>query len=68
MIDQALESAAASMEEIAEEIGVTYNTLYAWRTGRRTPTAENRAALADALGRRGGELTRLAEELREAGE
>ena len=64
VIDQALERAAASVDEIAREIGVTYNTLYAWRTGRRTPTPENLARLADALERRGSELAKLADQLR----
>ena len=66
MIDRALDGATASLEEIAEAAGVTYNTLYAWKTGRRNPTPENIARLAAALERRGGDLQTLAEELRKA--
>lgn len=66
MIDRALEGATASLEDIAAATGVTYDTLYAWRTGRRKPSPENLAKLADAIERRGGELQVLAEELRKA--
>lgn len=69
MIDQALDRAAASLEDVARDVGVSYETLYAWKNGRRNPSPENLARLADALEKRGGELTELARELREeAGE
>lgn len=66
MIELALDRAAASLEDLANDVGVSYNTLHAWRTGRRNPSPENLARLADALEKRGGELTDLARELREA--
>lgn len=66
MIDRALEGATTSLEDIAAAAGITYNTLHAWKTGRRNPSPENLAKLADAIERRGGELQALAEELRRA--
>jgi len=66
MITRALDGATASLEEIAEAAGITYDTLYAWKTGRRNPTPENLLRLADAIEGRGGELQELAKELREA--
>lgn len=68
MIEKVLERATASLEEIAEEAGVTYNTLYGWKAGRRNPTPENLAKLADALERRSTELAELAEKLRQEAE
>lgn len=69
MIEQVLTQTRVTVDELADEAGVSRATLYAWRNGKRNPTPENLAKLADALERRGGELTRLAEQLRrEAGE
>ena len=69
MIQEALKVATGSLQEIAEAAGVSYDTLWAWSNGRRNPTPENLAKLADALERRGGELVKLADALRkEAGE
>src|SRR5688572_1908254 len=64
MIQEALQAAAGSLEDLAGEVGVTYASLKAWADGRRNPTSENLASLAAALERRGGQLTELAEELR----
>lgn len=66
MIDDALDRAAASLEDIAAESGISYDTLYAWRHGRRNPSPENLARLADALEKRNDELARLVRELRRA--
>lgn len=65
MIEGALDRAVATLEDIARDAGITYDTLYAWKAGRRNPSPENLARLADALERRGGELVELAERLRE---
>ena len=64
MIVEALERTTGDLQELADEIGVSYHTLWSWKAGRRTPGAEHVARLADALERRGGELVKLAEELR----
>lgn len=65
----ALQALAPSLRQIADDTGFSYATLRAWSSGARTPSPENLARLADALERRGGELSKLAEALRrEAGE
>ena len=66
MLSEALDVAAGSLHEIAEDAGISYDTLWAWKIGRRNPSPKNLAKLADALERRGGELTELAVKLREA--
>ena len=67
MIDEALEVAAGNLQTLADDAGISYATLWAWRSGKRNPTPENLAKLADALDRRGGELSELAAKLRRAG-
>ena len=66
VIVDALEIAPASLQAIADEAGVSYRTLWGWKSGRHNPLPENLAALATALERRGGELTELAQQLRQA--
>lgn len=65
MIQRILDKAPLSIDGLADEAGISRHTLHAWASGRRNPTPENIAALADALERRGGELVKLAEQLRE---
>ena len=65
MIAQALRVTLGNLQELADEVGVSYASIRAWADGRRNPTPENLAALADALERRGGELKELAEQLRQ---
>ena len=67
MIQKVLEAAPLTIDELAKDAGISRATLYAWRNGKRNPTPENLAALADALERRGGELKELAEQLRRSG-
>ena len=67
MMSAAFEFGIPTVDELAAEVGVSRATLYAWRNGKRNPTPENLARLADALERRGGELSELAAKLREAG-
>ena len=66
MIDEALEVAAGNLEKLAADAGISYATLWAWRNGKRNPSPKNLAKLADALDRRGGELSELAAKLRRA--
>lgn len=63
VMDKVFEEAAVSMESLAEEAGISYATLHAWRTGRRNPSRENLRALAAALRRRSAKLAELAEEV-----
>ena len=66
MIAKALGLATGSLEKLADEIGVTRFTLRLWASGERNPTPGNLKKLADAFERRGGELSRVAKELRKA--
>jgi len=66
MMEQVFNRAVPNVDAFAEEVGVSRATLYAWRNGKRNPTPENLAKLADAIERRGGELQALADELRKA--
>lgn len=68
MVRRIVEEASVSLASLADEAGISTATLYAWANEKRNPTPENLARLADALEKRGGELTELAEELREAAE
>jgi transcriptional regulator with XRE-family HTH domain len=60
MIAEALEASTGSLEGLAAEVGVSYETLWAWKNGRRTPSPENRLRLAEALAARGANLVALA--------
>ena len=66
MIAKALGLATGSLEKLADEIGVTRFTLWLWASGERNPTPANLKKLADILERRGGELSRVAKQLRRA--
>lgn len=54
---------AMPLERIAEEIGRSYATVLAYRTGSREPPPEVMRELARLARERGGDLVRLAEEL-----
>jgi transcriptional regulator with XRE-family HTH domain len=66
LMKRALEAAAPSLRELAKETGISYDTLRAWRIGRRNPEAHQLAVVADALERRGREQLELAKSLRRA--
>jgi transcriptional regulator with XRE-family HTH domain len=68
LIQQVLREAPFSMRQLAEEAGVGYALVRAWRIGRRAPLPETLRDVAGALRKRGARLERLAEELdQEAG-
>jgi transcriptional regulator with XRE-family HTH domain len=62
MIQKALEL-SGDLRSLAEESGLSYDTLYAWRTGRTTPRPHNLRRLAAALRRRSVELQGIAGQL-----
>lgn len=66
MIERALDVATGTLQEIADAAGISYDTLWAWKTGRRNPTPENLQRLADVLEQRGREIEELSEEVRRA--
>jgi transcriptional regulator with XRE-family HTH domain len=64
LIQRVLEEGPFSMRQLAEESGLSYDTVRAWAASRRTPREENLLQLAAALDQRGGNLRKLAAELR----
>jgi transcriptional regulator with XRE-family HTH domain len=64
LIQRILNEAPFSMRQLAEESGISYDSIRSWATDRRTPRIESLRLLADALERRGTHLHRIAEELR----
>lgn len=58
---------AGGIEELADEVGVSYATLYGWATNRRSPTREHLLALARIADRRSLALKDAADRLRRAG-
>ena len=58
---------AIEKEALAEELGVSYASLYAWSTGRRRAGRRVLQRMADLAERRSEELGSLAEQLRDAG-
>jgi DNA-binding transcriptional regulator YiaG len=63
-----LRAARVTLKDMADALGVPHATVRNWSVGRVAVPVDARAQLAAFLERRGGELTRLAAELREAGE
>ncbi len=51
------------LEEIAEGVGVGYDTVKGWSSGRSDPSLENRAALATFMRHHAEEVARVAEEM-----
>lgn len=68
MITDALDASTGSLDALAAEIGVSYDTLWAWRAGRRTPSPANMKRLAAALAERGVRLMVLADDISAAAE
>jgi transcriptional regulator with XRE-family HTH domain len=66
-VAESLGQARVSLTSIAHTAGLSYATLHAWWKGRRNPTPEGLARVAQALECKSGELTELARRLREVG-
>ncbi|MDP9349203.1 MAG: helix-turn-helix domain-containing protein [Gemmatimonadota bacterium] len=66
LIQRALEEGPFSIQQLADEAGVSYDSLYSWAKRRRVPRPENLRQLADGFGRRAEMLQNIAEELRRA--
>jgi hypothetical protein len=54
------------MRQLADDAGLKYDVLRGWAIGRRTPTAENLARMADGFEQRAQQLWQMADELRDA--
>lgn len=67
-IQRVLKAVCLPMNELAGRLGVGYDTVKGWSSGRADPSPENRAALATFLEEHAGRLQDLARELRETAE
>ena len=68
MARQALDLLCSTLPDVAQEIGVSIDTLRSYRTGRRSPSPETARALAGLLRRRARSLTRFAATLDRTGQ
>jgi transcriptional regulator with XRE-family HTH domain len=66
LIQRVLESGTCSLQQLAEEAGISYDSLYSWAKGRRVPRGENLRELASSFEDRADRLKNLAAELRRA--
>ena len=66
VVRRALDESGLSRAQVARDSGLNEATIWGWINGRSIPSPESVARLADALEKRGGALTELARELREA--
>lgn len=64
LVRRAVKAAPFGVTKLAIEARVSSASLYAWANGIRNPPPEKLRRLADVLERRGGELQKLADELR----
>lgn len=65
-IERALSEGPFTIQQLAEESGISYDTLYSWVKGRRVPRSENVRQLASGLERRADLLREIAETLKHA--
>ncbi len=66
LVEEALAATAGSVEDLAEEVGVSPHTLWGWAKGRRSPRPENLRKLAEVLYDRGRRLSQIADDLSDA--
>lgn len=65
-IERALSEGPFTIQQLAEDAGISYDTLYSWVKGRRVPRPENVRQLASGLGKRADLLREIAEDLKGA--
>lgn len=69
MVEELLRTLTAELGDLADDLGVATVTVKKWRSGDRTPSAENKRKLAELADRKADRLLVLAGRLRaEAGE
>jgi len=66
LTQQLLAELVVSREGLARELGVSYDAVYAWSTGRRSPAPASAQLLAEFAARRARRMLRLAEQLEHA--
>ncbi len=65
-IERALAEGPFTIQQLALEAGISYDTLYSWVKGRRVPRPENVRQLASGLTKRSDLLRDIAEQLNNA--
>jgi transcriptional regulator with XRE-family HTH domain len=65
-IGRALAEGPFTIQQLADEAGISYDTLYSWVKGRRVPRPENVRQLASGLEKRADLLREIAEDLKDA--
>jgi transcriptional regulator with XRE-family HTH domain len=65
-IERALSEGPFTIQQLADEAGVSYDTLYSWVKGRRVPRPGNVRQLASGLTKRSDLLRELADALKDA--
>lgn len=65
-IERALSEGPFTIQQLAEEAGISYDTLYSWVRRRRVPKRENVRQLASGLEKRADLLREIAGELKDA--
>jgi transcriptional regulator with XRE-family HTH domain len=68
MAREALDLLCSNLPEVADELGVSVDTLRSYRTKRRAPSAETVRALAVLMRHRAKALNRLADRLARSAE
>ena len=64
VVQQLLATLAPTLRDLAAQTGIPYDTLRAWNSGVRFPSAANLERLAALAEERSGQLAGLAKELR----
>lgn len=65
-IERALSEGPFTIQQLAEEAGISYDTLYSWVKGRRVPRPENVRQLVSGLEKRADLLREIADDLKAA--
>ena len=65
-IERALSEGPFTIQQLADEAGISYDTLYSWVKRRRVPRPENVRQLASGLQKRADLLREIAEDLKNA--
>lgn len=68
LVRRALEEGPFTIQQLATEAGVSYDTLYSWAKHRRVPRRENVEQLAKGFESRAERLWKIARDLRMASE
>lgn len=63
-IERALSEGPFTIQQLADEAGISYDTLYSWVKRRRVPRPENVRQLASGLENRAELLREIAEDLK----